>query len=332
MRYNRLLASMVCLAVLLFGVVTSPSCQTLPEEGDAPWPLAVRIMSYGDYQEDGYAHLQSIGVKYVFMSAPEASEVDAVRAKLAKYGLTPLVFRGSAELSKETFAQDLAPQLAVCEAMGVKYMFISAKRGESSLETAYARLRAAGDIAKKHGVTVDIETHPDLGTNGDVQVATMQAIGHPNIRVNFDTANVTYYNHGTSAVAELKKSIEYVRTVEFKDHTGGFETWDFPRGRQRHRGLPRDRQDAARRALRRTRDHRIRGHQRRRSDRRPAQAGHRRFRRLRPRARRLRLNARVRTKHSYYDNCIPKCNLGTRALVPLVPCHHLHGPPWERND
>jgi len=197
-------------------------------QSDAPWPLAVRIMSYGDYQEAGWAHLQQIGVHYIFMSAPAPGEVEAAQQKLKTYGLTPLVFRGSADLSKDTFAAELEPQLAVCEQMGVRYLFLSAKRGESPKEAAYQRLRAAGDAAAKHGVTIGLETHPDLGTNGAVQVETMQAVNHPNIRVNFDTANITYYNHDTSAVEELKKSIDYVATVEFKDHSGGFETWEFP--------------------------------------------------------------------------------------------------------
>ncbi|HNT86823.1 MAG TPA: sugar phosphate isomerase/epimerase family protein, partial [Candidatus Hydrogenedentes bacterium] len=123
---------------------------------------------------------------------------------------------------------DIAAQLAVCEKMGVKFMFMSAKRGDLSKEAAYARLRAAGVIAQARGVTITLETHPDLGTNGAVQVETMQAIDSPSIRVNFDTANITYYNRDTSAVAELAKSIEHVGTVEFKDHNGEFETWNFP--------------------------------------------------------------------------------------------------------
>jgi sugar phosphate isomerase/epimerase len=205
-------------------------CATAQEgdEASAAWPLAVRIMSYGNYQEAGWAHLQQIGVKYVFMSAPAQVDVESTQQMLATYGLTPVVFRGSADLSKDTFAEELEPQLAVCEQMGVKYLFLSAKRGDSPLEAAYERLRAAGDAAKEHGVIIGLETHPDLGTNGAVQVETMQAVNHPNIRVNFDTANITYYNENTSAVDELKKSIDYVATVEFKDHTGGLETWDFP--------------------------------------------------------------------------------------------------------
>mgnify|MGYP006291384025 CR=1 FL=1 len=201
------------------------STVTFAEE---PWPLAVRIHSYGDYQDAGYAYLEEIGVKYIFIAAPMPDEVETTMARLREHNLTPLVVRGDAALSEESFAQDLAPQLAAAEEMGVKYKFVSAKRGESSKETAYERLRAAGDIAKEHGVTITLETHPDLGTNGAVQVETMRAVNHPNIRVNFDTANVTYYNHDTSAVDELKKSIGYVHTVEFKDHSGGFETWDFP--------------------------------------------------------------------------------------------------------
>jgi len=185
-------------------------------------------MSYGNYQEAGWAHLQQIGVKYVFMSAPAQADVESTRQMLATYGLTPVVFRGSADLSKDTFAEELEPQLAVCDQMDVKYLFLSAKRGDSPLEAAYERLRAAGDAAKAHGVIIGLETHPDLGTNGAVQVETMRAVNHPNIRVNFDTANITYYNENTNAVDELKKSIDYVATVEFKDHTGGLETWDFP--------------------------------------------------------------------------------------------------------
>ena len=193
-----------------------------------PWPLGVRIMSYGKYQDAAWAHLQKIGVRHVFLSVPAPAEADAAIARLKEHGLTTPVLRGQADLSKDTFAAELEPQLAVCEKMGANYMFISAKRGESAKEDAYRRLREAGEAAKKHGVIITMETHPDLGTNGDVQVETMKAVNHPNVGVNFDTGNITFYNKDTTAAAELKKSIQYVRTVELKDHSGVIEGWDFP--------------------------------------------------------------------------------------------------------
>jgi len=204
-------------------------CAIAQEQAQPPtWPLAVRIHSYGKYQEAAWSHLPEIGVQYIFLSVPEPGEVDATIEKLKRHGLKPLVLRGSAALSHATFVDEITPQLETCQKMGVQYMFLSAKRADTTKEEACARLREAGDVAKEYGVIIALETHPDLGTNGDVQVETMKAIDHPNIRVNFDTANITYYNKDTSAVAELKKSIGYVATFEFKDHSGGFETWDFP--------------------------------------------------------------------------------------------------------
>jgi len=207
---------------------TTDALADAPDSGTPRWPLAVRLLSYGPYVDEGWAHLESIGVHYVFLSVPTAEEKADIRAKLERHHLKPLVFRGNADLASQDFAGQIRPQLETCREFGVKYLFLSAKRGEVPKEEAYNRLRTAGDIARENGVIIVLETHPDLGTNGTTQVETMQAIRHPNVRVNFDTANITYYNHDTTAVAELRKSIGYVATVEFKDHTGAFETWDFP--------------------------------------------------------------------------------------------------------
>ncbi len=213
----------VC-AVLLSGCVSVHA-----QPADPPvLRLAVRLMSYGDYQDAAWTHLPSIGVKYVFMQTPGPDQVDAIASKLTANKLEALVLRGSAELSKESFVEDLKAQLDTCQKMGVHYMFLSAKRGEVSKEVAYERLRAAGDEARARDLVIALETHPDLGTNGDVQLETMKAIDHPNVRVNFDTGNITYYNENTTALDELKKSIAYVATFELKDHMGGLESWDFP--------------------------------------------------------------------------------------------------------
>jgi inosose dehydratase len=95
-------------------------------------------------------------------------------------------------------------------------------------QVIYRLLRQAGDIARKHGVTIALEIHPDLGTNGEVHLETINQINHPNIRVNFDTGNIHYYNKNTDAPTELEKIIDYVATVELKDHNGRYQMWNFP--------------------------------------------------------------------------------------------------------
>jgi inosose dehydratase len=48
------------------------------------------------------------------------------------------------------------------------------------------------------------------------------------VRINFDTANIYYYNAGADAVAELRTILPYVEGVHLKDTRGGPQQFDFP--------------------------------------------------------------------------------------------------------
>ena len=222
----RLFGLLSCLVLASGGV---PALTAPPGDETAPkWRLACRLAIYGKYQAAAWDHLPSIGVHHVFLSVPAPGETEQVKEKLKAHGLEPLVLRGQTDLGKPNCVDELAGQLAVCEKMGVHYMFLSPRHAGVDKETACERLRRAGDVARQHGVIIALETHPDLGTNGDVHLETMKRINHPNVRVNFDTGNITYYNRGANVVAELKKIIDYVATVELKDHGGEPRTWNFP--------------------------------------------------------------------------------------------------------
>lgn len=216
---------------LALGVVWLAGCaSTGPRQtADSAKPtLGVRITNYGKYEDAGWEHLRSLGITHVFIRVPDQDQVEATRAKLAGYGMDTPVLQGVADLSKEDCVEDLGRQLDVCKQMDAKFMFLSAKLRGAPREVVLHRLRRAGDIARVHGITIVLETHPELGTNADVHRETMQALDHPNIRVNFDTGNVTYYNRDRNAVTELKRIIDLVAAVEIKDHNGAFETWNFP--------------------------------------------------------------------------------------------------------
>ncbi|MGC8640755.1 MAG: sugar phosphate isomerase/epimerase family protein [Isosphaeraceae bacterium] len=225
-RLARFRGLLSCL-MLVFGWPTIPA-EPPGDPPASPWRLACRLASYGKYQTSAWDHLPSIGVHHVFLSVPKPEEIETVRKRLKAHGLKPLVVGGHANLGQPGGIDELAGQLAVCEKLGVHYMFLSPRHTGVDKEMAYERLRRLGDIARRHGVIITLETHPDLGTNGDIHLETMRRINHPNIRVNFDTGNITFYNRGADVVAELKKIIDYVATVELKDHGGKPRTWDFP--------------------------------------------------------------------------------------------------------
>ena len=205
------------------------ACWTAAAEGTEPANvLACRLANYGKFQDAAWSHLPTIGFRYVFMNVPPPEQIELVKRRLAEHGLSVAVIRGDTNLGRASSVDELAVQLETCEKLGVRYMFLSPKHAGVDKQVAYERLRRAGDVARKHGVTIALETHPDLGTNGDVHLETMRRINHPNVRINFDTGNITFYNRNTDAATELKKCIDYVATFEFKDHNGQYKTWNFP--------------------------------------------------------------------------------------------------------
>lgn len=190
--------------------------------------LSCCLVSYRKYQDQALAHLASLGVKHVEANQPAPDGVAALADQLAAHGLSATSMRSKCPLEREDLPDLLNTAAAAAAGLGAKIVFISAKAGETPLDVAYTRLRAAGDAAASHGVTLALETHPDICDNGAKMVESMRAIDHPNIRVNFDTANIYYYNEGVDALTELNKAIEYVAAVHLKDTSGGYKTWYFP--------------------------------------------------------------------------------------------------------
>ncbi len=94
--------------------------------------------------------------------------------------------------------------------------------------TVVTHLRELGDIARELGMTVALETHKGPTQNAAAMLALMSDVDHPHVRLNFDTANVLYYNQGVDLAAELEQVKDLVRNVHVKDSRGQFEDWYFP--------------------------------------------------------------------------------------------------------
>lgn len=190
--------------------------------------LACNIGSYGKYRDAAYSHLPTIGVTHVEIGAPPLNELDRVKAELTRHGLSASTVMAGIDIKSDDAGEKFIPALDAAVALGARIIFVSVHAGELDKQVVYRRLRGVGDEAAKRGITIGMETHPDLITNGDVALETMRGIDHPNIRVNFDTGNIYFYNHNTDSVTELKKIIDYVASVHLKDTNGGHRTWNFP--------------------------------------------------------------------------------------------------------
>ncbi len=190
--------------------------------------IACRKASYGAFESIAYEHLASLGVRHVEIPVPPVEQLDAVRGELSEFGLSTTTMHGACDVTRADIAEAVVAQMPAFKALGCRLMFVSVKSGETPRDTVIGRLREAGDAAAAHGVTIVMETHPDLATNGEVAAATMRSVNHPNVRINYDTANIYFYNRGADGLAELRKVVEFVAAMHLKDTDGGYRNWHFP--------------------------------------------------------------------------------------------------------
>lgn len=190
--------------------------------------ISCRPSSYGRYRDKAYEHLAQIGVTHVEIPMPRMEDVEKVLDELSGYGLSVGSIQAPCDIKSEDVVDQFRTAVEVADRLDTNRIFTSVHTGGLDKSIVYERLRRIGEVAAQKGVIVIMETHPDLVTNGDVGLETMKGVDHPNIRINFDTANIYYYNEGVDGIEEMKKVLDYIEGVHLKDTNGQPKTWYFP--------------------------------------------------------------------------------------------------------
>lgn len=162
------------------------------------------------------------------MHVPARDRVAGLQRELDSLGLRVSVLQGACDVARPDVAEQVGSQMPIFAALGCARMLIRGNVDDVPLALACERLRAAAAAAAAHGVTILIETHPGFAPNAAAALRTMQSVDHPAVRLNFDPANIYYYNHGLDPVEELRQVAPFVAAVHLKDTTGGYQRWDFP--------------------------------------------------------------------------------------------------------
>jgi sugar phosphate isomerase/epimerase len=194
--------------------------------------LSCRLGSYGPFAMHAYEHLAEIGVHYIETQAPQGAEaVELLKDILGEFKIQVASFQAGFDPLGKDFQKEIDDALAACASFGTKVIFTSIKGdkgGAKKNAKLFAQLRVLGDQAKAKGIAVCLETHPELVLNGKTGKETMAAINHDAIRINFDTANMYYYNKGIDSSVELDHLINHVGAVHLKETDGKFHSWCFP--------------------------------------------------------------------------------------------------------
>lgn len=92
----------------------------------------------------------------------------------------------------------------------------------------YERLRRCGDAAQQAGLTIALDTRPGLCRTSRGMLRTVQEVGHPAVRLLFDTAGYLDLNPGSSGEIALQRVCPFVAAMRLTDHTGEPGVVDHP--------------------------------------------------------------------------------------------------------
>ena len=190
--------------------------------------IACRTGSFASFHGEAFEHLDKIGLRNVEISVPTEDKWEALKADLAKHKLKATSVAGGVDFSKKADIDAFQLLARGAKFLGAKIVFLSVKSGGRPFPECYAELRKLGDLARTNGATIALETHPDFVTNGEVAAVTMKETNHPNVKLNYDSANLFYYNENVDGIAELKKFLPWLGAVHLKESNGKPKTWYFP--------------------------------------------------------------------------------------------------------
>ncbi len=212
--------------------------------------IACFTNSYGRFGgEAAVAHLPTVGIEWLelpirtdpgpgFFGDLPLITIEANSAKIAalQHRITKAGLRISS--CNVTSGNPLDPEvlavtkkkLDIAANFGVELVVGGAGEAESETDrdTLYRHLTEIGDHAADLGIVYCFETHPGLCQHPGSMLETMDRLGHPHLKLNFDTGNVLYYNEGADVLMALRQVREHVRHVHLKDTNGRYRDWHFP--------------------------------------------------------------------------------------------------------
>ncbi|MBT5018732.1 sugar phosphate isomerase/epimerase [bacterium] len=121
-------------------------------------------------------------------------------------------------------------KLTIANQFGAKY--VVAGGGEISSEDDWSQLiqnmNTILNRAEELGITYCCETHPGTCQNATGMLELLERVDHPNLRINFDTGNIFFYNENVDLFEQMDLVSEFISHVHLKDTNGRFKDWHFP--------------------------------------------------------------------------------------------------------
>ena len=206
--------------------------------------IGVVTSTYPNYNADeALAGVSAASFKYVELaSAPsyfehilprpeeaKESDVQDLLKKCASYNLDLYCIAGHTRLLTENGVAKFNSVLDYANTAAVR--FVTTDVGEIKVEDDkrrfYNDIAQIADYAQSKNVIVCLEMHGSWCNNGKTGAEIIQKVNHPNIRLNYDIANVSFYG-GVWAVDDIKYALPYMDFMHIKEVGSELKKCDFP--------------------------------------------------------------------------------------------------------
>jgi L-ribulose-5-phosphate 3-epimerase len=165
--------------------------------------------------------------------APELmddADVAALKGHLAELGLEPVTVAALCDVLDAGDAAALRRRVDFAAGLGASTVIADAGERIAAVDgwsRAIANVRELGRYAAGAGVQIALETHEGATRTGRIARRLLEEIDHPAVGLNYDTANIVYYNADVDPALDIREVAEWVRHVHLKDTAGGQGEWQF---------------------------------------------------------------------------------------------------------
>lgn len=184
----------------------------------------------------GFKYIELASAPSYFEHIPRPEEkvdkqtVNSVLNLCKEYGLTLQCIAGHTRLMKEDSVNNFKKLLDFAGLAGVRFVTTDTGdvKSKDDEDKFYSDIKKIGDYARSKDITVCLEMHGGWCNNGKKGAEIIKTIDHPNVKLNYDTANVIFYGN-VKPEEDLKYALPYMAYLHLKEHgSGKYKDWNFP--------------------------------------------------------------------------------------------------------
>jgi len=185
--------------------------------------------------EVGFKYLELVsapGINEHINPRPEViskKEIQHIKNYCNNYGIEIFALGGHSRLLKNKSLENFKKVLDMAEILNVKY--VSTDTGEienkEDEKIFYKEIIELINYASTKNISICIEMHGNWFNSGKKGYDILKSIGNPNIKINYDTGNVIYFDN-TRPENDIKYALPFLGFIHLKDSSGKYKDWDFP--------------------------------------------------------------------------------------------------------